>query len=181
MSFREVKPTKTNLMSLQKKLNFVLKGKNFLEFKQEQLTFQIRKFWNEYQGQRKKFLKIFVEVMIKLSNTYKEMGKNSFILVSNMSKLQFKPSIRVNYTKRIGNIISIIDYELKNEKKLPPYSFENTSPYLDELITLLKEFFDNLIKLAEIEDLMLKYSLSFKKVNRRINVLKNMIIPNLNI
>jgi len=181
MSFREVKPTKTNLMSLQKKLNFVLKGKNFLEFKQEQLTFQIRKFWNEYQGQRKKFLKIFVEVMIKLSNTYKEMGKNSFILVSNMSKLQFKPSIRVNYTKRIGNIISIIDYELKNEKKLPPYSFENTSPYLDELITLLKEFFDNLIKLAEIEDLMLKYSLSFKKVNRRINGLKNMIIPNLNI
>lgn len=181
MSFKEIKPTKTNLMSLQKKLNFVLKGKSFLEFKQEQLTFQIRKFWNDYQLQRKKFLNLFVEIMLKLNKTYKEMGKNSFIMISNLSKLQFKPSIEVSYTKRIGNIISVIDYELKSEKKLPPYSFENTSPYLDELFIMLEDFFNNLIKLAEIEDLMLKYALSFKKVNRRINGLKNIIIPNLSI
>lgn len=119
MSFKEIKPTKTNLMSLQKKLNFVLKGKSFLEFKQEQLTFQIRKFWNDYQLQRKKFLNLFVEIMLKLNKTYKEMGKNSFIMISNLSKLQFKPSIEVSYTKRIGNIISVIDYELKSEKSFP--------------------------------------------------------------
>lgn len=46
---------------------------------------------------------------------------------------------------------------------------------------MLEDFFNNLIKLAEIEDLMLKYALSFKKVNRRINGLKNIIIPNLSI
>jgi len=181
MSFRTIKPTKSNLINMQKKFSFTVRGENFLEFKQEQLIAQIKEFWTEYNLQRKKFLDLFTGVMIKLNETYKEMGKNAFILISNLSKLQFKPSIQIRYTKKIGNLIPIINYGLTIEKKLPPYSFENTSHYLDDLYVNLKEFFENLIKLAELEDLMLKHALSFKKINRRINGLKNLIIPSLSL
>ncbi|MBA7640123.1 V-type ATP synthase subunit D [subsurface metagenome] len=64
---------------------------------------------------------------------------------------------------------------------LPAYSFENTSHYLDDLIILLIKFFQSLIIVAQSEDLLLKLSQTFKKINRRINGLKNVIIPELQI
>jgi len=49
ISFREIKPTKTNLIALQKKLIFAKKGEKFLEFKREQLIDLIKSNWNAYQ------------------------------------------------------------------------------------------------------------------------------------
>ncbi|MFX1425737.1 MAG: V-type ATP synthase subunit D [Promethearchaeota archaeon] len=179
MSFREFKPTKTNLMSLQKKLDFAIKGESFLELKQEQLIFEIKTLWNDYKKQRKKFLNLLIEVMIKLHQTYKEMGKNNFKIISNLSKIQFKPSINIQYIKKIGNIVPNIEYELKKDEFLPAYSFDYTSHYLDDLISMLTSLFKKMIKLSEIEDIMLKHSFSYKKITRRIHGLNNIIIPSL--
>jgi len=107
------------------------------------------------------------------------MGKRDLILISNMSKIQHKPYINIKYAKNIGMILHQIDYNLDRENKLPAYSFENSSHFLDDLISLLEVFFENLIKLAEKEDSFLKFGNSFKQINRRLNGLKNIIIPNL--
>lgn len=117
--------------------------------------------------------------MIKLNQSYKEMGKQNFNLISKLSKVQYKPEINVKYKKKIGLILPQIDYKLVSEEKLPSYAFQNTSHFLDDLIILLKVFFENLIIMAEKEDMILKFSFNFKKINRRINGLKNLIIPNL--
>jgi len=42
---------------------------------------------------------------------------------------------------------------------------------------MLQDFFDNFIEMAQKEGLMLNYSQNFKKINRRINALRNIIIP----
>ena len=165
-------------MTLQKKLNFAVRGKNFLEYKREQIIFLIRKYWKDYKKTRQDFLKQYREVLVKLNQSYKEMGKRGINLISNVSKIQFKPSINVKYLKEYGNLVPKIDFQLIRKEKLPAYSFENTSHYLDELMNLLKNFFEVVIQLAEKEGLMLNYSFNFKKVNRRINGLKNIIIPN---
>jgi H(+)-transporting ATP synthase subunit D len=141
--------------------------------------FHIKKFYKDYKTHRRKFLNLYRKAMIKLNESYKETGKNNFILISQISKIQYKPSINIKYTKKIGIIVPQIDYELIQEKNLPAYSFEKTSHFLDDLIILFKVFFENLILLAEKEDMMLKFSYNFKKINRRINGLKNIIIPNL--
>ena len=166
-------------MELQKKLNFAERGKNFLEFKREQLIIQIQKYWKEYQLQQKEFFSLFRKAMLQLNATYKEMGKKNFNIISSISKIRLKPMIDLKYKKKAGIIIPSIDYQLLQERQLPGYSFETTSHYLDKLITILKEFFGKLIRSAEIEDLMLKFAFNFKKIDRRINALKNIIIPNL--
>ncbi len=168
-------------MSLQKRLTFAVKGENFLKFKLEQIIFEIKKNWDNYLEQREIFLKLYKETMIKLNQTYKEMGKREFNLISKLSKIQYNPKIAVNYIKKIGTLVPIIDYELIREELLPAYSFENTSHYLDDLIILLIKFFKSLIIVAQTEDILLKLSLTFKKINRRINGLKNVIIPELQI
>ena len=162
---------------MQKKLSFARKGEDFLEYKREQLISQMRNHWDDYLSHRKKFLEHFRDVLIKLNQNYKEMGKSAFVLISNVSKIQYEPKIMVRYIKEYGNFLPKIDYELIRKEKMPAYSFENTSHYLDELIVILQKFFESLIFLAEKEGLMLSFSQNFKKINRRINALRNIIIP----
>ncbi len=140
---------------------------------------EIKGNWENYLKSREIFIDLYKETMIKLHQTYKEMGKRDFSLVSKLSKLQYKPTIDVKYFKKIGSLIPVIEYKLIKEELLPAYSFENSSHYLDDLIIVLEIFFEQLIIFAKLEDIMLKISLSYKKINRRIRGLKNVIIPEL--
>ena len=164
---------------LKKKLTFAVKGENFLKFKLEQIIYEIKENWDKYIKNRDIFIDLYKETMIKLNQTYKEMGKRDFLLISSLSKIQFQPKINVKYTKKIGSLIPLIEYELIREELLPAYSFENTSHYLDDLITVLINFFNQIIVFAMLEDIMLNISYSYRKINRRIRGLKNIIIPEL--
>lgn len=164
---------------LKKKLTFAVKGENFLKFKLEQLIYEIKENWDKYIKNREIFIDLYKETMIKLNQTYKEMGKRDFILISSLSKIQFQPKINIKYTKKIGSLIPLIEFELIREELLPAYSFENTSHYLDDLITVLIKFFNQIIVFAMLEDVLLNISYSYRKINRRIRGLKNIIIPEL--
>ena len=167
------------MLALKKKLTFAVKGENFLKFKLEQIIYELKENWVNYIKNRDIFIDLYKETMIKLNQTYKEMGKRDFLLISSLSKIQFQPKINIKYTKKIGSLIPLIEYELIREELLPAYSFENTSHYLDDLITVLIEFFNQIIVFAMLEDMMLNISYSYRKINRRIKGLKNIIIPEL--
>jgi len=164
---------------LRKRLDFALKGESFLELRREQLMILLREIWKDYNELREEFLTLFKESMKLLNLTYEEMGKNELYLISNLSRIQYRPKIEILYKKKVGITKPQISYELIQEEKLPAYTFENTSPYLDDLIITLKKFFHLIIEFSEIEDLLLKQAINFKKINRRINGLKNMVIPQL--
>ena len=168
-------------MGLTKRLNFAVKGETFLEFKREQLMFRIKQIWNEYNEIRSNFLSLFKQSLVKLNQTYKEMGKYNLKLISKLSIIQYKPIIDIQYKRRAGILISQVKSKLSQAEILPAYTFENTSHYLDDLIQILKQLFGVLIEFSEIEDLLIKYSFNFKKVNRRINGLKNIIVPRLKV
>lgn len=168
-------------MGLIKRLNFAVKGETFLEFKREQLMFRIKQIWNEYNEIRSNFLSLFKQSLVKLNQTYKEMGKYNLKLISKLSIIQYKPIIDIQYKRRAGILISQVKSKLSQAEILPAYTFENTSHYLDDLIQILKQLFGVLIEFSEIEDILLKYSFNFKRVIRRINGLKNIIIPKLKV
>ncbi|MFX1388851.1 MAG: V-type ATP synthase subunit D [Promethearchaeota archaeon] len=174
-----MKPTKTNLLNLKRRLDFAVKGQNFLEFRREQLILQIKKLWKEYKIQRRELIMLYKETLGSLIQTYEEMGKNEVNLISKFSKIQYKPRVNIQTKKKMGIVITQVDYQLFQEKKLPAYTFENTSHYLDDLLLNLKNFFKNFIEFSEFEDLLLKVASAFKKINRRINGLKNVITPRL--
>lgn len=164
---------------MQKRLSFAVKGENFLEFRREQLIFQINHLWNDYITSRKEFLTVFRKSLRYLNQTYEEMGKNGLNLISKLSRIQYKPRINIQNIKKMGIIVSQVEYEIFEEEKLPAYTFENTSHYIEDLINTLKELLECISKFSEIEDLILKVSINFKRINRRINGLKNVIIPKL--
>ena len=140
---------------------------------------QIKNFWLEYKKYKNQFISLYKKALYKQYQTYKEMGKVQLNLISHLSRIQHTPVIDIKLTKNMGLVVPIIQFELKRESILPAYSFDNTSPYCDDLIIILRELFESMMLYAEREDLMLKIAFSYKKINRRINGLKNIIIPNL--
>jgi len=165
------------LIALNKKLKFIQKGQNFLEYKQEQLIQQIKNIWEGYKDVQIEFIDLYLKTILMQNECYEEMGKRQVNIVSHLSKIQNRPSINIKYQKEIGILLPDIDFKLTQEEQLPPYSFENTSVYLDQLIIVLRQFFKNLILFAEKEDILLKLAFNFKKINRRLNGLKNVITP----
>lgn len=166
---------------MQTKLNFAIKGKNFLGYNREQIIVQIKKFWPEYQTLKDDFLILFKKLILKLHETYSGMGKLKFIEISQISKLQHKPLISIKNKKVHGILLPKIEFELTSSEQLPSYSFLDTTHNLDDLIIILKEFFRILIFLAESEDKILKFALYYKRVNNRINGLKYIIVPELQV
>jgi V/A-type H+-transporting ATPase subunit D len=178
MSFREVKPTKTNLIELQNKLNFAERGKKFLKFKRQFLMNLIKDTWPEYQSRRKDFINYYRKILLKLNKVYEKMGKRALNLISKFSSIHYNPKLNINFSKEKGVIVPKIDFIWK-EKNLPPYAFDTTTSHLDDLIKMLKELMLKIILFAESENIMHKAGFDYEKVNRRINGLKNVIIPDL--
>lgn len=162
---------------MEDKLDFVEKGKDFLDYKRTQLVEEIRNIWTNYKNQRKKSFEMIQEAMSNLNETYKEQGKQSVNLISMMGRIQYKPRIELKYSKKMGIAIPRLELEFEKEEKLPPYAFTNTSKHLDNLMGILKNVFEQMILLAETEDVLIKYAFNFQKVNRRIQGLKNVIKP----
>jgi V/A-type H+-transporting ATPase subunit D len=168
-------------MALRKRLSFAVKGAAFLEFRREQLMFQISNLWNDYLKGRNEFLKAYKKALSYLNKTYREMGKNGLNLISKLSRIQYKPRIHIENIKKMGILVSQVDYEIFEEEKLPTYTFDGTSHYIEDLFNSLKELLEDISRFSEIEDLILKVSINFKSINRRINGLKNVIIPKLEV
>lgn len=57
------------------------------------------------------------------------------------------------------------------------YSFIHTSPELDKAITSLKEFMQELLKMAELEETIRLMSSEIEKTRRRVNALEYTMIP----
>lgn len=169
------------MINLQKKLKFAIKGKNLLNIKREQLLFYIDQYWNEYITLKKQFYELWITSYKKLNLTYKGMGKRYITLISALSRIQYDFRINIKVIKNLGLITSKIDYEFDEHEKFPSYSFENTSYHLDDLVNVLKSVIKNIMRLAEIEDLMIKFGLDLKKLNRRINALERKIIPGIQV
>ncbi|MGV9200051.1 MAG: V-type ATP synthase subunit D, partial [Promethearchaeia archaeon] len=78
-------------MKLKKKFKFASKGKQYLEFKQERLMREIKSLWPQYQKMRQKVLSLFKKSLLILNQTYKDMGKTEFEVISMISKIQYDP------------------------------------------------------------------------------------------
>ena len=149
ISFKQITPTKTNLIALQKSFESTYKGQMFLEFKRQLLINQIKDYYETYENNHIEFLKIFKIALNKLNENYIHMGKKNLVIISKISKIQFNPLIDIKFLKRYGLKLPQFDYNFNQDKKLPAFAFDNTSHHLDDLVNdILNELIIKLLKFA---------------------------------
>ncbi len=176
MSFQNVKPTKPELDRLKAKVGFTNRGKDLLKLKREQLITRLRSAGKEFFDFRKEISKEFLDAGFLLKKTYESIGKRTVARISHLHRATKPPKVDIIYRHEMGIDIPKIDIQF-SEEKLPSYPYSNTSLYIDILIKNLYPVLKKLVKLAESSSLMYSLAEDYKKIQRRIDALDDIIIP----
>ena len=180
-----INATRMELLKLRKRLAIATRGHKLLNDKLEGLMREFLSMLKEYKGRR-----IFVDRelpgIVKLFIlAYVTSSKNRVIMALEQSKTAYKftlkqrrilnvpiPYFSVPKDQSIGQKDSI-----HNLNNIIAYSFLDTNSELDNAITRLRDFFPNIIKLAEFEQSVRVVAKEIGKTRKRVNALEFSVIP----
>lgn len=166
-------PTKNNLLKLKSSIKEYNKGQKLLEEKELILKKKLEnyKLQEKELGQMAKKAKEDAIQALKRANV--DVGFDELVDISNAIKED--KTINIKYLSLMGvDIPSVISEEL--ETKIS-YGLYHTTVSVDESVVqfiILKKY---IIKLAELNNTIVRLQKAIEKVQRRSNALKEVIIP----
>lgn len=175
--FRKVKPTKPNLDNLRKKRKFTDRGKHLLELKREQILAQFKSYVKEFNQQRKLSREKIIESYERLNKAYMGYGKRRIKTLAEINRIHYEPRVSTNYVNYMGIDIPKIKVDIFEKEKLPSYSFQDTPVDFDDTVDLIKQSFNEIMKLAELDYVIFHFAFNYQKIQRRINALEDILIP----
>lgn len=166
-------PTKNNLLKLKRSIKEYNKGQKLLEEKELILKKKLENYRLQEKelGQMAKKAKVNAIQALKKANV--DVGFDELVDISNAIKED--KTINIKYLSLMGvDIPSVISEEL--ETKIS-YGLYHTTVSVDECVVqfiILKKY---IIKLAELNNTIVRLQKAIEKVQRRSNALKEVIIP----
>lgn len=166
-------PTKNNLLKLKRSIKEYNKGQKLLEEKELILKKKLENYRLQEKelGQMAKKAKVNAIQALKRANI--DVGFDELVDISNAIKED--KTINIKYLSLMGvDIPSVISEEL--ETKIS-YGLYHTTVSVDECVVqfiILKKY---IIKLAELNNTIVRLQKAIEKVQRRSNALKEVIIP----
>lgn len=166
-------PTKNNLLKLKRSIKEYNKGQKLLEEKELILKKKLENYRLQEKelGQMAKRAKVNAIQALKKANV--DVGFDELVDISNAIKED--KTINIKYLSLMGvDIPSVISEEL--ETKIS-YGLYHTTISVDECVVqfiILKKY---IIKLAELNNTIVRLQKAIEKVQRRSNALKEVIIP----
>ena len=166
-------PTKNNLLKLKRSIKEYNKGQKLLEEKELILKKKLENYRLQEKelGQMAKRAKVNAIQALKRANV--DVGFDELVDISNAIKED--KTINIKYLSLMGvDIPSVISEEL--ETKIS-YGLYHTTVSVDECVVqfiILKKY---IIKLAELNNTIVRLQKAIEKVQRRSNALKEVIIP----
>lgn len=166
-------PTKSNYIKLKNSLKITKQGQELLERKKLILNKEMEKYIKDLEKLRKEVSDKIQEGKFLIQNANIDIGNDNLTNISNGVKED-------NYID-IKNI-TILGIEIpsavhKKEIVKRNYGFYNTTNTVDEAIFKFNEIQEKLIELAILENTIFRLKKNIRKVQKRSNALKNIIIP----
>ena len=166
-------PTKNNLLKLKRSIKEYNKGQKLLEEKELILKKKLENYRLQEKelGQMAKKAKVNAIQALKRANV--DVGFDELVDISNAIKED--KTINIKYLSLMGvDIPSVISEELETKISCGLY---HTTISVDECVVqfiILKKY---IIKLAELNNTIVRLQKAIEKVQRRSNALKEVIIP----
>lgn len=166
------KPTRMELLMLRKRLALAKRGHELLEEKRDALISQ----FFEYVKLRDKIRNDVERNLKKIYEKYKEskalLGRDIKSVVAAIPEISnLKITTRTIMGLRVPRIEKW-DWE-------PKYTLYGSTASFDEMLEIMKETQEYLMKLIEIEHSLVELSEEIKRTRRRVNALKYTVIPKL--
>jgi len=173
----DVKPTRSELLKLNKKIKLASSGHSLLKRKQDGL---IHEFFEVYEEAKKQ--------QTELSGKYKTAKKaiaiaravdGTLAVRSAAQALRQKPEIGLETKNIMGVVVPEVEFE-KTHKKAHERGYGlYTSPRIDEVAEAYEEVLDEVVEAAGIQTTMKRLLLEIEKTKRRVNALEFVVIPRL--
>ncbi|MEM0232365.1 MAG: V-type ATP synthase subunit D, partial [Candidatus Methanomethyliaceae archaeon] len=167
----KVVPSKTNLIRLRRTLVFLKRAHELLEEKREILLLEVNRRIREcikLKSEVNELLKNTNEILIKAIII---LGLREINFISQFPRFEYK--IEVQKHKIMG--VSVPSISFSKEEKLLSYGISQPTVLIDQFIENLDKAIPLLIKLAELETIIIRLLEEVKKTQQRINALEQVL------
>jgi len=178
MALRDIKPTRSELISIKRKIKLSERGYNILKMKRDGLILEFFNVLEQAKDSRGEMLDKYQKAaeMIALANTVEgKIGvKAAAFSVKETPEIELKNK----------NIMGVVVPEIKSsqvKKSLVNrgYGLLGTSSVIDEAAEAFEELVDTIIEAAEIETALKRLLDEIESTKRRVNALEFKVIPEL--
>lgn len=178
MAAKDVKPTRSELQEIQKKIKLSQNGHKLLKMKRDGLILEFFKILNQAKNVREELDKAY-NLAVEKSNLAMAVN-GSVVLKSTSFSVSTIPTIDV----KTSNIMGIIVPKIKGEdihKNIynRGYGIIGTNAYIDDVAEKYEILVEKIIKAAELETSMKRLLDDIEKTKRRVNALEFKVIPEL--
>ncbi len=178
MALRDIKPTRSELINLKRKIKLSERGYKILKMKRDGLILEFFKVLAEAKDSRGGLMDKYARAveMMALANTV----EGAIGVKSAAFSVKEVPEI----TLKSKNIMGVIVPEIESSKVRKSlvergYGVLGTSPVIDETATAFEELVESIIESAEIETTMKRLLEEIESTKRRVNALEFKVIPEL--
>jgi V/A-type H+-transporting ATPase subunit D len=178
MPTADVKPTRSELLEIKKKIKLTKSGYKILKMKRDGLILEFFKILEQAKDIRDKVNHDYQEAMARIAIAKAVDG--AIAVQSAAFALKTHPELSL----RSKNIMGIVVPEIEATSIRTPmdqrgYGIIGTSVYIDEAAKSFENLVETVIEAAEIETTMKKLLEEVEKTKRRVNALEFKVIPEL--
>ena len=178
MALRDIKPTRSELINLKRKIQLSQRGYKILKMKRDGLIMEFFKVLAEAKDSRGDLLRKYEHAvqMMAIANTV----EGAIGVKSAAFSVKEVPQITLKSKNIMGVIVPQIESS-KVRKTLADrgYGVLGTSTVIDETASSFEELVEAIIESAEIETTMKRLLDEIEKTKRRVNALEFKVIPEL--
>lgn len=167
-----IPPTKSSLLDLKRRLNFLNEGYRLLERKRELLTRLVYEKLKEYRQLKLNTRESMIQAYRWLGVTQMRMGSRRIQQLS----IGMQESVEAKVLPRRNMGVQYPSIEIK-KRALQPVGLLGTDASLDETRSSFSDMVVNSARLAEVETALWRLLEEQRKTQKRVNALKYNVIP----
>ncbi|MDO9518096.1 MAG: V-type ATP synthase subunit D [Methanosarcinaceae archaeon] len=178
MAINEVKPTRSELIELKKKIKLSESGHKLLKMKRDGLILEFFEILGKAKDVRSELDAAFKEASEKIGIAKSVEG--TITVKSTAFALKDVPQIQVDSRNIMGVVVPKIESSsVRKPMNKRGYGVLGTSSYIDEAADSYEILVEKIILAAEIETTMKRLLDDIEKTKRRVNALEFKVIPEL--
>ncbi|MDW7733370.1 MAG: V-type ATP synthase subunit D [Methanolobus sp.] len=178
MGAKDVKPTRSELIELKKKIKLSQSGHKLLKMKRDGLILEFFEILSKAKDVRTELDAAYEDASRKIGIANAVDG--TITVKSTAFALKSKPEIELESRNIMGVVVPKIESSsVKKSINERGYGILGTSAYTDEAADAYELLVEKIILAAEIETTMKKLLDDIEKTKRRVNALEFKVIPEL--
>jgi V/A-type H+-transporting ATPase subunit D len=175
---QDIKPTRSELLEIKRKIKLSQAGYKILKMKRDGLILEFFKILEEAKEIRQRVNRDYETAMTKIAVA--KAADGAIAVKSAAFALKVHPEIQLRSKNVMGLVVPEIEAtSLRATSDNRGYGVIGTSTYIDEAAKAFEDLTETVIKAAEIETTMKRLLDEIEKTKRRVNALEYKVIPEL--